>query len=162
MSNVTSSTLTGCPFLRGMSEAHLAVLALAAKEVGFPAGHRLFEDGGNAKAFWLIESGRVALDLQVPGEGREVIESLGMGDLLAWSWLFPPYQWAFGAVTVVDVRAFEFDAGTVRASCAADPEFGHDKVFVNQPADPKHPPTRLGRVALSADASAKAPDQRIG
>jgi CRP/FNR family cyclic AMP-dependent transcriptional regulator len=126
MSNVTSSTLTGCPFLRGMSEAHLAVLALAAKEVRFPAGHRLFEDGGNAKAFWLIESGRVALDLQVPGEGREVIESLGMGDLLAWSWLFPPYQWAFGAVAVVDVRAFEFDAGTVRASCAADPEFGHD------------------------------------
>jgi CRP/FNR family cyclic AMP-dependent transcriptional regulator len=126
MSNVTSSALSGCPFLRGMSEGDLAVLALAAKEVRFPADRRLFEDGGNAKAFWLIESGRVALDLQVPGEGREVIESLGMGDLLGWSWLFPPCQWAFGAVAVVDVRAFEFDAETVRTHCTVDPEFGHD------------------------------------
>jgi CRP-like cAMP-binding protein len=126
MSNVTLSNLTGCPFFRGMSEGHLAELALAAEEIRFPAGHRLFEEGGNAKAFWLIESGRVALDLQVPGEGREVIESLGMGDLLGWSWLFPPYQWAFGAAAVADVQAFEFDAEMVRASSAADPEFGYD------------------------------------
>jgi CRP/FNR family transcriptional regulator, cyclic AMP receptor protein len=126
MSDVTSSALAVCPFLQGMSEDHLAMLSLAAKEVGFPAGHRLFEDGNNAKKFWLIESGRVALDLQVPGEGRVVVNSLAMGDLLGWSWLFPPYQWAFGAVAVVEVRAFEFDAETVRARCAADPEFGHD------------------------------------
>jgi hypothetical protein len=45
MSDVTSSALAVCPFLQGMSEDRLAMLSLAAKEVGFPAGHRLFEDG---------------------------------------------------------------------------------------------------------------------
>jgi hypothetical protein len=56
----------------------------------FPAGRRLFEDGGHASHFWLIQSGHVFLDLHVPGQGRIKIESIGMGELLGWSWLFPP------------------------------------------------------------------------
>jgi CRP/FNR family transcriptional regulator, cyclic AMP receptor protein len=126
MSSATASTLAACPFLHGMSEDHLAMVASAAVEVTIPAGHRLFEDGGYARKFWLIESGRAALDLHVPGEGRVVIDSLGIGALLGWSWLFPPYQWAFGAVATTDVQAFEFDAEVVRARCAEDPELGYD------------------------------------
>jgi CRP/FNR family transcriptional regulator, cyclic AMP receptor protein len=126
MSHPTSSALIACPFLHGMGQHQLAVLASAAEEVTVPAKHRLFEDGGNAKKFWLIESGRVALDVYAPGEGRVVIDALGIGDLLGWSWLFPPYQWAFGAVAVTEMRAFEFDAATVRASCETDPGLGYD------------------------------------
>lgn len=126
MSHPSSSVLAACPFLHGMPDKHLALLALAAEEVTIPAGQRLFDDGGNAKKFWLIESGRIALDLCIPGEGRMVVDSLGIGDLLGWSWRIPPYQWSFGAIAVTQVRAFEFDAEAVRARCAADPEFGHD------------------------------------
>ena len=90
----------------------------------FPAGHRIFEDGGFAGKFWLIQSGHVALDVDVPGSGRVTVDSIGIGDLLGCSWLFPPYRWAFGAVCVTAVRAFEFDAAAIRARCAADPEFG--------------------------------------
>ena len=60
----------------------------------------------------------------MPGSGRVIIDSIGIGDLLGCSWLFPPYRWAFGAVCVTAVRAFEFDAAAVRARCTADPEFG--------------------------------------
>jgi CRP/FNR family transcriptional regulator, cyclic AMP receptor protein len=49
-----------------------------------------------------------------------------MGELLGWSWLFPPYRWAFGAVTGTVVEAFEFDAPAVRERCAADPELGFE------------------------------------
>jgi len=126
MSNITSSVLATCPFLHGMRDDHLAALSAAAREVRLPAGHRLFEDNGYAENFWLIESGGVALDIHVPGVGPVVIDSLGIGDLVGWSWLFRPYQWAFGAVATTDVRAFEFDAGAVRACCAADPALGHD------------------------------------
>jgi CRP-like cAMP-binding protein len=98
-----------------MSRDHLAVLAEAAADVTFPARHRLFEDGGSASRFWLIQSGHVALDLHVPGQGRMKIDSIGMGELLGWSWLFPPYRWAFGAVATGPVEAFEFDGRMVRA-----------------------------------------------
>jgi CRP/FNR family transcriptional regulator, cyclic AMP receptor protein len=126
MIEVTAAALATHPFLHGMSREQLAVLAGAASDVMFPAGRRLFEDGGNAGHFWLIQSGQVTLDLQVPGQGRMKIESIGMGELLGWSWLFPPYQWAFGAVAATAVEAFEFSAPAVRASCASDPGLGYE------------------------------------
>ena len=114
------------PFLHGMSGDQLAMLAQAAYDVKLPAGHRLFEDGGHASRFWLIRSGCVALDLNVPGQGRTRIETIGIGEMLGWSWLFPPFTWAFGAVAIGPVEAFEFDARAVRAYCAADPALGYE------------------------------------
>ena len=126
MIEVTAEALAGHPFLHGMSRGRLAVLADTARDVTFPARHRLFEDGGSATRFWLIQSGHVTLDLYVPGQSRMKIDSIGMGELLGWSWLFPPYRWAFGAVAVRRIEAFEFDARAVRACCQADPELGYD------------------------------------
>jgi CRP/FNR family transcriptional regulator, cyclic AMP receptor protein len=126
MIEVTTSALAGHPFLHGMPREHLDALVTAASDVTFPARHRIFEDGGFADRFWLIRSGHVALDLQVPGEGPTVIETIGMGELLGWSWMFPPYRWAFGAVTLSPLEAFEFDAKAVRDCCAADPALAHE------------------------------------
>jgi CRP/FNR family cyclic AMP-dependent transcriptional regulator len=126
MIEVNAAALATHPFLHGMSCDQLSVLAEAARDVTFPARQRLFEDGGNATRFWLIQSGHVSLDLHVPGEGPVVIETIGMGELLGWSWLFPPYKWAFGAVAATAVEAFEFDAPAVRECCAADPDIGYE------------------------------------
>ena len=126
MIEVTAEALAGHPFLHGMSRNHLAVLADAASDVTFPARHRLFEDGGSASRFWLVQSGHVDLDLHVPGQGRTKIETIGMGELLGWSWLFPPYKWAFGAAAASPVEAFEFDGRAVRACCASDPVLGYE------------------------------------
>jgi CRP/FNR family cyclic AMP-dependent transcriptional regulator len=121
MLEVTASGLVTQRFLRGMPDRHLDALADAGQEVMFPPRHRIFAEGDDADKFWVIESGYVVLDIMVPGEGLEVVGRVGIGGLLGWSWLIPPYQWAFGAVCVCEVRAFEFDARAVRASCAADP-----------------------------------------
>jgi len=126
MTEATAAALAVHPFLHGMSGDQLAVLAQAARDVRFPSRHRLFEDGGHASRFWLIQSGCVALDVNVPGQGRTRIETLGIGELLGWSWLLPPFTWAFGAVTIGPVEAFEFDARAVRAYCAADPALGYE------------------------------------
>ena len=126
MIEVNAAALAAHPFLHGMSHDQLAVLAGGARDVSFPARHRLFEDGGYATHFWLIMSGHVWLDLNVPGEGPVVIETIGMGELLGWSWLFPPYKWGFGAVAVTEMEAFEFDAPTVRERCEADPGLGYE------------------------------------
>src|SRR5579862_4778756 len=126
MTEVSAAALAAHPFLRGMPRDQLSALAEAARDVSFPARHRLFEDGGNANRFWLIQSGHVSLDLHIPGEGPVVIETIGMGELLGWSWLFPPYQWAFGAVAATEVEAFEFDAPAVRDRCAADLAVGYE------------------------------------
>jgi len=121
MIEVTAAALATHPFLHGMSPDELAWLAGTARDVQFPARHRLFEDGGYAGHFWLIRSGHVSLDLHIPGRGPVVIDTIGMGELLGWSWLFPPYRWAFGAVAATPLEAFEFDVAAVRECCAAVP-----------------------------------------
>jgi CRP/FNR family cyclic AMP-dependent transcriptional regulator len=121
MMEVTASGLATQRFLHGMQASQLDALARAASEVMFPAGHRIFADGEYADKFWLIQSGYVALDVLVPGEGQVVIGRVGLGGLVGWSWLLPPYRWAFGAVCVTGVKAFQFNARAVRDLRAADP-----------------------------------------
>ena len=126
MMKVTAPTLAAHPFLHGVSPDHLAMLARAASDVTVPAGHRFFADGGHAACFWLIQSGHVTVDVDVPGQGPVPIDTIGIGQLVGWSWLFPPFIWAFGAVAASPVETFEFDARTVRAWCASDPALGYE------------------------------------
>jgi CRP-like cAMP-binding protein len=109
---------------RALSAEHRQRLMRLAREMSFPLGTRLFEEGGRADRFWIIRTGTVELDMRVPGRRAAVIESLGHNELLGWSWLFPPHSWHLGAETSSPVRAYEFDATTVRTVCAEDPEFG--------------------------------------
>ncbi|MFB7462326.1 cyclic nucleotide-binding domain-containing protein [Streptomyces sp. NPDC056224] len=95
-----------------------------AREVSFPAGARLFNEGGHADRFWIVRSGTVGLDVHVPGRRAAAIETLGSGELVGWSWLFPPYTWHFGAEATSPVRAHEFDAAAVRTMMEADTGFG--------------------------------------
>jgi CRP-like cAMP-binding protein len=95
-----------------------------AREVFFPAGTRIFEEGERADRFWVIRTGSVVLNTEVPGHRPVALETLRPGDLLGCSWLFPPYDWHLGAEAQSDVRAHEFDATVVRALAGSDAVFG--------------------------------------
>lgn len=95
-----------------------------AREVSFPEDTRIAEEGTQADRFWVLHTGTVALDIAVPGRQPVVVETIGMGELLGWSWLFPPYRWHLGAQAISPVRAWEFDAARVRELCDEDPVLG--------------------------------------
>lgn len=109
-----------------LTEEHRAQLMSLAREVSFAAGERIFNEGGRADRFWIIRTGTVALDLHVPGRRAAVVETLGAGRLLGWSWLVPPHHWHLGAEAHSPVRAYEFDATEVRELCAKDPRLDHE------------------------------------
>lgn len=101
------------------------LLAETSHEVALDQDARVFEEGRRADRFWIIRSGRVEVDLRVPGRRAAVIETLSRDDLLGWSWLFPPYMWHMGGRVVHAGRAVEFDAAAVRALCEDDVVLGH-------------------------------------
>ncbi|MFI8872344.1 Crp/Fnr family transcriptional regulator [Streptomyces sp. NPDC055243] len=103
---------------------HRSRLMRIARQVSFPAGARIFEEGGHADRFWIVRAGSVVLDMHVPGRRAPVIETLGQGELVGWSWLFPPYVWQLGATAQSPVRADEFDALAVRLMCEDDAALG--------------------------------------
>jgi CRP/FNR family cyclic AMP-dependent transcriptional regulator len=123
---MTQASIIGAePFLRGLAPSYLERLASMSRHISRPAQFRLFHEEMPARCFWIIDAGQVALDALVPGVGRVVIERLGRGDVVGLSWLEPPYQFRYGAVTTQPMQAFEFDAAQVRAACHDDPAFGY-------------------------------------
>ncbi len=123
------SGIAGHAFLRGISPDHVARLAGAAVAVSFPAGQRLFDEGAPANKCWLLTAGRVALDLPMPGRANLIVETLGGGDVIGFSWLSPPHQWQFGAETLEPTEAFELDGTAVRALCDRHPDLGYQFVL---------------------------------
>ncbi|MEV0489754.1 Crp/Fnr family transcriptional regulator [Streptomyces atratus] len=110
------------PNIRSLGTRHRDRLMQFAREVSFPEGTRIFEEGQPADHFWIVRTGTVSLDFHVPKGPPAVIESLGHGELVGWSWLFSPYVWQLGAEAMTPVRAYELDAAQVRLACEADSE----------------------------------------
>jgi CRP/FNR family transcriptional regulator, cyclic AMP receptor protein len=125
MSPVSTAELAEHSFATGLTGSQLERLAALAVSVEMPAGQRLFEEGGPAASLWLIRSGRIALDLRIPGRGRLIVETLGRGDELGLSWLMPTAQWQFGAVAQQDTATFELSSAGVTCLCETDHELGY-------------------------------------
>ena len=114
------------PFLNELPAPWLEHLARLGTRVSYPAGQRIFAEGAEAEHLWLITRGYVNLDLQVPGRGEVLIETLPPGSVMGWSWLFPPYRWHFGAVAARNVDAIQFHGVDVMRLCDEDPKLGMD------------------------------------
>ena len=128
MSDV-AQLLSEHPFLAGIGGEHLAKLqgCCRASLVTFKAGYQIFKEGQEADACYLIESGDVALQVFTPGPGpARTIETLHSGDVLGWSWLFPPYRWSFDAKAITQVQAISLDGTLLRQAKDADVAFGYE------------------------------------
>ncbi len=114
------------PFLFGLSEHHVRLLADSSVRVAFEPGHILFHEGETANRFYLIERGEVALEAATAGGEVVVIDTIGQGDLLGWSWLFPPYLWRFTARVTKPTRAIFFYGTVLREYCEKDHTLGYE------------------------------------
>jgi CRP-like cAMP-binding protein len=96
------------PFLAGMNPTQLALLGDCAIAVRFKKGQTVLREGELANRFYLIESGKVVLESgEKPGDSL-IIETIGAGNLLGWSWMFPPYIWNFTARATEPTNAIFF------------------------------------------------------
>jgi len=118
--------IAAMPTFAGLPPEQLATVAGCGRTCGFEGGAEIAREGGPADTFYAIRSGRVALDVAAPGPGALTIGTLGAGDVLGWSWLFPPYRWSFDARALEPVRAIEFDGACLRGKCEADHDLGYE------------------------------------
>jgi len=126
MQRSLESLLAEVPLLDGLEPDELALLAGCAGNVRFAAGEQIFRRGDPADAFYVIRHGSVALETFVPGRGAVMIETIEAGEVLGWSWLFPPYRQHLDARALTVVRATGFDGKCLREKCEADPKLGYD------------------------------------
>ena len=114
------------PFLAGMNRIHLTLLTDCAVSRHFNTGQTILRASDFANGFYLIETGKVLLESET-GFGKSiVIQTIGAGDLLGWSWMFPPYVWQFTSRAIEPTTALFFYATIVREYCEKDHSLGYE------------------------------------
>jgi CRP-like cAMP-binding protein len=113
------------PLLAGLPGDAVATVAGCARNVAFSPGVLLLAEGDPADTLYLVRRGRVAIEVHSPGRGQIVIETVGPGAVVGWSWLVSPYRWHFDARAVDSVGAIAVDGACLRQKAEADPALGY-------------------------------------
>jgi CRP-like cAMP-binding protein len=116
------------PFLKGLSPHQIRLLTDCAMVVNFKPGELVFREGDPANRFYLIHRGKVALESQVRDRGIAPIQEVGPGEVVGWSWLFPPYYWHFDARAVEPTEALFFYGTPLREQCESDHDLGYELI----------------------------------
>jgi CRP/FNR family cyclic AMP-dependent transcriptional regulator len=114
------------PFCRELDENHLQLMVGCASNMRVDPGQFFFREGDPANEFYLIRSGRVAVEFFAAQRGAITLLTLGDGDVLGWSWLFPPYRWNFDARALDLTRAIAFDGKCIRGKFEQDYKLGYE------------------------------------
>jgi CRP-like cAMP-binding protein len=113
------------PFFKGLEKPYLELLVGCASNVRFNAEEVIFREGEEANRFYLIRQGKVAVETFAPGRGPIIIQTLGEGELVGWSWLIPPYRWRFDGRAVELTRAIALDGECLRGKSEEDHNLGY-------------------------------------
>lgn len=113
------------PFLKEMKPEHLAILARHASGAEFRVGQVIFRQNENAHQFYLVLEGKVAVESYMARANNLPLQIVTAGDVLGWSWLFPPFVWHFQAVALEPTKAILLDGASLLAACGHNHCFGY-------------------------------------
>lgn len=117
-------TLRHLPFVKSFEPEQVEKLAALAHEGRFERDQIIFREGDASSFFYLIVSGKVALEVTALGRTLRV-QTLGEGEALGWSSLLVSEGKHFQARALTAVRALVFDGARLREACESDPAFGY-------------------------------------
>lgn len=113
-------------FFRGLPSEDLMLLAGCGYPAPFHAGALLAREGDPADLFFVIRDGTVALEINDPRRGPLLIDTAGAGEVVGYSWIFPPYRWQVDVRATTAVRAIALDGSCLRGKCEQDPRLGYE------------------------------------
>ena len=112
------------PVLTGLEAGDLDLMAGCGRNRVTEVGEFLAYEDDPADQFFVLRAGQVALEIDSP-TGPLVIETIGPGQLVGWSWIFPPHRWVYDVEVLEEAHVIAVDAGCLRAKCDTDPAFGY-------------------------------------
>lgn len=125
MAETLEGILEQHPFFRDLAPEFLQTITGCAANVRFNAGAMMCTEGDEANHFYLLRAGKIAIEVFAPGRRPLTIQTLSDGEVLGWSWLFPPHRWIFDARAVEDVRAIALDGKCLRHKCEDNHDLGY-------------------------------------
>ncbi len=77
-------------FLARLSPATREAMLSLAQSFHYGTGETIFREGDPARMLYLMKTGTVALEIQIPSKGRQTILTVGPGEPFSWSALVEP------------------------------------------------------------------------
>lgn len=111
------------PFVQGMGPDQVQTLLACTSASHYQPGQFLIREGGEADSLFLIESGRVALEVHDPRKGAIQLEHLCPGDIVGLSWLHPPARWEMDGRAMEPADALVVSGPALLQAMDADPVF---------------------------------------
>ena len=112
-----------------LSDAQIDKLEDLCEEQSFQAGLRLFNEGDAARNIYIVEKGKIALEMEVRIGSRTrkqaVIDVLSNNEVLGWSALSNVPVSTMSATAVEDSRLLVFDGQRIHQFCDEDTELGY-------------------------------------
>lgn len=112
-------------FFQDLPPDNVEFISGCGKNVVFRQGALIAEEGAAANEFYVIRSGTVSIETHVPQKGSTRLQTLKAGDILGWSWLFPPYRWTFDSRALDTVHAIALNGKCLREKCEKDTALGY-------------------------------------
>ena len=114
------------PFFYGVEESDLNLIAACGSNVIFKPQDYIAKENDQADTFYLIRQGHVGIEVFIPHKAPMLLQTLHGGDILGWSWLFPPYKWSFDVRAIEEVHAIALNGKCLREKCDKDTRLGYD------------------------------------
>lgn len=119
------SRLAELRFTKDLDPQQLDRLAEVASLVQWKAGAVVFREGDVGSLLYIVDQGRVAIEVVVPGRGTVTILTVGPGEVFGWSSLFYQRPKSAAARTTLPTQALALDALHLREWCETDPKLGY-------------------------------------
>jgi CRP-like cAMP-binding protein len=118
--------LAAHPFFQGMAPQHLAALAACGRPVQFKAGDFLCRENEEARDFYVVLRGSVAVEIFSARRGPLTTTTVEEGEVLGWLWFDKPYHWHLDARARRVTRAVALSVKALMQKCDADHDLGYE------------------------------------
>jgi CRP/FNR family transcriptional regulator, cyclic AMP receptor protein len=113
------------PCTKGLSQEHMQAVGDCANTRKLAAGEYLWRQGEESALFYLIQSGQLALEISVPGQGPFRIETLSEGEFLGCSNLLASARCQFDARALTPVSCLAFEGDRLQLLMEGDQQLGY-------------------------------------
>ena len=108
---------------QGINDDELEMISKGVVRVQeFPAGEVVFSENCESSRMYVVDSGRVNLDIEAVPDTHLQVASLRRNEVFGWEALVPPYRYTTTAKAVMDSGVIVLDGTVMRKLCETHPD----------------------------------------
>ena len=127
---ITIQTLSKFPIFEGLTDDELERIAALCREEVYEAGATIFEEGGAADYLYIVEDGKVALEMELElrpyaSPKQTTIEVATRGEAFGWSALVEPHTLTLSAKCMERAKVIVIRGSDLLDLFDSEPHIGH-------------------------------------